>query len=309
MQWPVSRKVYKNADFLAWTQQTIATIANQIVQHEPVILLAAKHRHAEIRKQVSGQVELWGIATDDLWARDAGPLVAKLGTARRVVSMNFNGWGGKQTHRYDGAIARQVAQMLDFPVHNSGVIGEPGGVDHDGAGLLIAHESSWVKSNRSAFSRDRVEDRLLDAYGADRMIWAPGLRGKDITDDHIDSLARFTGPGRIVVQLDDTVTDQWSAAHHHSAEIFASSGLKVEILPAPRSPRVDHPEFAGSYANFYVCNGAVFVSALGDPETDAIAQDILAQHYPGRAIRALNTDALGWLGGGVHCATQQLPIV
>ena len=35
----------------------------------------------------------------------------------------------------------------------------------------------------------------------------------------------------------------------------------------------------------------------------------LRHHYPGREIVVLNVDPLGELGGGIHCATQQMPVV
>jgi len=35
------------------------------------------------------------------------------------------------------------------------------------------------------------------------MIWSSGVWGEDITDYHIDSLARFTGPGRVLINLPD----------------------------------------------------------------------------------------------------------
>ena len=35
----------------------------------------------------------------------------------------------------------------------------------------------------------------------------------------------------------------------------------------------------------------------------------LARHYPGREIVTLNVDPLGEMGGGIHCATQQMPAV
>ena len=66
-------------------------------------------------------------------------------------------------------------------------------------------------------------------------------------------------------------------------------------------------DFVASYANFYVCNGAVIAAAFGDQETDEIARATLAAHYPGRQIVMLNVDALGLMGGGIHCATQQMP--
>ena len=59
--------------------------------------------------------------------------------------------------------------------------------------------------------------------------------------------------------------------------------------------------------NYYVCNGAVIAAEMGDRDTDQIAADALAQAYPGREVVMLNADDLGWIGGGIHCATQQMP--
>jgi agmatine deiminase len=64
-------------DFLDLPQGTIADIANAIVDFEPVTLLADKDDHAEARKILSDRVTLWDIPTEDLWARDSGPLFAK----------------------------------------------------------------------------------------------------------------------------------------------------------------------------------------------------------------------------------------
>jgi agmatine deiminase len=56
-----------------------------------------------------------------------------------------------------------------------------------------------------------------------------------------------------------------------------------------------------------VCNGAVIAAQFGDRQTDAIAVAALGRHYPGREVITLNVDALGEVGGGIHCATQQMP--
>ena len=66
-------------------------------------------------------------------------------------------------------------------------------------------------------------------------------------------------------------------------------------------------DFVASYANYYVCNGGVVAAQFGDRDTDAAAVDALGRHYPGREIVTLNTDPLGEIGGGIHCATQQMP--
>ncbi|MFK7939012.1 MAG: agmatine/peptidylarginine deiminase [Roseovarius sp.] len=311
MMWPVSRRVHPDRAFLDALQRTIADIANTIAAFEPVIMLAHPDDQAPARKRLSGKVTLWDIPTEDLWARDAGPLFATSADgARHVSHIQFNGWGNKQVHARDGQVAAAIAQRLDLPIVASGLHGEPGGVDHDGHGLLMAHESSWVIRNRNpGLSRAQIETRLLNAYGADRMIWAPGLRGQDITDYHIDSLARFTGPGRVLINLPDDpdMSDPFHRAAIDTHDILAAAGLTLTVIPEPVAPRVKSYDFVASYANYYACNGAVIAAQFGDPETDQIATRALKRAYPGRQIVALNVDPLGEAGGGIHCATQQLP--
>ena len=311
MQWPVSRQVHSDPVFLGMLQQTIADIANAIVAFEPVVLLMAGEHVAKARRGLSEAVEIWDIPTDDLWCRDAGPLFARRTDGNLVVShIQFNGWGAKQTHRNDGRIADAVAERLDMPVVPSGLIGEAGGVEHDGHGLLIAHESSWVIANRNpGLDRAEIEDRLLAAYGAQRLIWARGLRDQDITDYHIDSVARLTGPGRVLMNLPDRPDrrDPFHRAAQKTHDRLVAEGLDVEVIPEPNRPRVRSRDFVASYANYYACNGAVIAAEFGDAETDAIAADALARHYPGREIITLNVDPLGETGGGIHCATQQMP--
>ena len=83
----------------------------------------------------------------------------------------------------------------------------------------------------------------------------------------------------------------------------------MEVIPEPHYRRVKRVHFVASYANYYVCNGGVIAAEFGDPETDRIARDALARHYTERDIVTLNVDPLGEIGGGIHCATQQMPAV
>ena len=318
MQWPVSPEVHPDADFLYDLQATIADIASTIAEFEPVVLLAAAEHHKAIRKLVSGQVELWDIPTDDLWARDSGPSFVVDGKGGLALTQfNFNGWGGKQTHGNDGLVAALVAERLGIPVFDVGLVGEAGGVETDGHGTLIAHESSWVNPNRNKGSKAEVEAMLLDAMGATKMIWAPGIKGADITDYHIDALARFVKPGQVVIQMGEEVDpeDPWSVSAFETHDILAEAtdaeGRKLDlvILPEPMETRVDSPDFVSSYVNYYVCNGAVIAAEFGDEAADAEAADILADLYPGREIIILNIDPVGDIGGGIHCATHEQPKV
>ncbi|MEX0343990.1 MAG: agmatine/peptidylarginine deiminase [Rhizobiaceae bacterium] len=313
MQWPVSRQVHADAEFLVLLQQTIANIANSIAEFEPVVMLAAQPFHANARRLLNSGIELWDVSTEDLWCRDSGPLFAKDPDGKLVVShIRFNGWGNKQVHKHDGRIAGKIANRLGIELVDSGLAGEAGGVEHDGHGLLMAHESSWVNGNRNPdLSRDEIETRLLRAYGAERTIWSPGVWDVDITDYHIDSLARFTGPGRVLVNLPDNPdrSDAFHTAALQTHDRLVAAGLDIEVIPEPNFRRVNSVDFVASYVNYYACNGAVMAAQFGDEETDAAATGALKRHYPGREIVTLNVDPLGEVGGGIHCATQQMPAV
>jgi agmatine deiminase len=318
MQWPVNPAVHEDPDFLYDLQDTIAEIAGTIAEFEPVVMLAAAKYHKAIRKRVSGAVDLWDIPTDDLWCRDSGPSFVVDGKGGLALTQfNFNGWGGKQVHGNDGKVATRVAERLGLPVFDVGPVGEAGGVETDGHGTLIAHESSWVNPNRNKGSKAEVEAMLLDTMGATKMIWAPGIKGADITDYHIDALARFVKPGQVLIQMGEEIDpdDPWSVAAFETRDILASAkdaeGRKLDLvaLPEPYDTRVDSPDFVASYVNYYVCNGAVIAAEFGDKAADAEAAEILASLYPGREIVMLNIDAVGEVGGGIHCATHEQPKV
>ena len=316
MQWPVAVGVYGARD-LAAVQSAIASIANAIAAFEPVALLAAPGARGLDHARFSREVEFWDIPTDDLWCRDSGPTFVRAADGSLAVShIRFNGWGNKQRHAHDGRIAAAVATRLGLPLIDSGVVGEQGGVEHDGAGTMLAHASCWVNDNRNpGLSADQIAARLGTALGVEKMIWAPGVKGADITDHHIDSLARFVGPGRVLIQVDEQVDrdDPWSVAAHRTLAVLQGAtdarGRKLEIirLPDPVEIRSDDPDFVSSYINYYVCNGAVIAPQFGDAHADDKARETLAALYPGRKIVQLNIDALGASGGGIHCATQQQP--
>lgn len=317
MQWPVSRNVHRDASFLAALQAAVARIANAIAAFEQVVMLIARPHQQAARRRLTDKVEFWDVATEDLWCRDSGPLFAVDAAGRlAIVQLNFNGWGNKQVHVEDGRIARRIAERLGLTVIESGLVGEAGGVETDGHGTLIAHESCWVNANRNGMARTEIERRLLAAYGAQTIVWAPGIKGADITDYHIDALARFAAPGRIVIQMGDAIdtADKWSRAAFATREVLsgakdaAGRGFELTRLPEPRRPRVRARDFVASYVNYYVCNRAVVMAEFGDRDTDLEAQRILARLHPGREIVAIDVDAIGEAGGGIHCATQQMPL-
>ena len=311
MQWPADPAVYTDRYHLKQAQKTIAKIAISISAFEPMIMLADAVLHASASKLLSDQVELWNIPTNDLWCRDSGPIIAFDDTGQRVLShIQFNGWGNKQPHNHDAQIAKQVAAALDFNSISSGLVGEAGGIETNGAGTLIAHESSWINDNRNpSLSKDQLSKRLLAAYGADQIIWSKAVSDLDITDYHIDSLARFMTPEHVVANLPAQL-DTYDPFHIAAAETIAilrDRVVTVNVIKAPTKPRVRDLDFVASYVNHYICNGAIVLAEFGDKDSDQRAAACMRTAYPNREVIQINVDALGKLGDGIHCATQQVP--
>ncbi len=318
MQWPALASLYGSKPALEAVRGKIVLIAQAIARFEPVVVMAQPKQVAVARTALGATIEVWPIETEDLWCRDSGPtFVCSTKGELALSELNFNGWGNKQRHADDGLIVKRVAKRLGLNVHDNGIVGEGGGIEVDGEGTVLAHESSWVNSNRNTKSKAEIEQLLLEALGAEHLIWAPGVKGADITDCHIDAVARFVKPGQVLIQLPKAKdrNDPWSVSALETYEVLKTArdakGQKFDIVVV-NEPNLDRirsqkADFVSSYPNYYVCNGAVIVAEFGDDKADADAKSVLQQLYPGREVVSLNIDPIGEAGGGIHCATQQQP--
>ncbi|MEM8926098.1 MAG: agmatine deiminase family protein [Actinomycetota bacterium] len=304
---------------LAAVQRTIADIALAIADHEPVRLLARPDDVGPAADLMGSAVELIEAPVDDLWARDTLCLflVGADGTlaASRV---GFNGWGQKQVHDGDARLAAIVADIVGVDLYDLGLVGEGGGLETDGDGTLLAARSSWVNDNRNpGWSEAEITDAMTALLGAERVLWVDGVAGEDITDGHIDTLARFTDPGTLIHELPSYVEpgETWYDVAVDTEEALAAmttlDGDPYELvtLRQPETLRRDDPDFLSSYVNYYVCNGAVLVPSFGDAAADGAAAERIGDRLPGREVIAIDIDPLAAGGGGIHCATQQQPAV
>ena len=136
-----------------------------------------------------------------------------------------------------------------------------------------------------------------------------GGAGLDITDYHIDSLARFVGPEHVVANL-PARPDRYDPFHTAAIETIATlrdRGVTVDVIEEPAKPRVRDLDFVASYVNHYIFNDAIIIAEFGDRGNDQRAAAYMRAAYPNREMIQINVDALGELGGGIHCATHQLP--
>jgi agmatine deiminase len=315
MSWPPLGSVWRGEDGPA-VQRDIAKIARAVAEFEPVVLLAAPEEMPAAQRACGPTVDVIPIATDDLWMRDSGPTFVIGPSGLAGIDFHFNGWGGKQEHARDALIARSLLSRIGVTRIDAPITAEGGSLEVDGAGTLMATESSLVNLNRNpGMSRDVIEAALKDLTGASRVIWFDGVQGRDITDYHVDSLARFAEPGIVLLSQPPEADDVWTRAYRQAREILQQTtdarGRELEIvdLPEPDLNELgDRGEaFLGSYANYYVVNGGVLVPRFGDRRADDNAGSIIGELHPGREVVQIDIDMVAEGGGGIHCATQQEP--
>ena len=300
----------------------MARLARTIAKYEPVTLLAYGSTNASNARRAIGSTIypvtiISTIPINDMWLRDSGPVfrINDLG-GLDCIGLNFNGWGGQQVHNRDQYVAEEIAYRLNRPITLANVVGEGGGVIQDGDGTLIATESCWVNDNRNpGMSRAQIEAELLRVYGADKMIWCKGIKGQDITDDHIDATAQFVAPGKLVIHNPPAgATDIWAQDSRDIYNVLANATdargrrFQITLLNQPTRPRSTSPDLLKSYINYLVINGAVISVNFGDAITDSDTYAKLSALYPGRVVEMLNLDGIYSGGGGIHCVTQQQPV-
>jgi len=298
-------------------QQALARIANAISVYEPVKMLVGAEDFATARQLCGSNVELIQHEIDDLWMRDTGCVfVRNMRGERAAVSFNFNGWGNRQPHTRDATVAARMAELAGVPLLRSRLVMEGGGIEVDGEGTAIITESCVLNANRNpGLGKEACEAELKRLLGLRKIIWLPGIAGRDITDGHTDFYARFASPGVVVAGLDEDPGSYDRAVTRRHLEILKQATdargqrLRVEVLRGPDSVRrkLETPEFAAGYINFYVCNGAVIAPQFGDSRADGNARSLLQELFPRREVVQLDIDAIAAGGGGIHCTTQQQP--
>lgn len=300
-------------------QRNLATIALTIARYEPVSILVREADLQLAQRLMGSEVELVVCPLDDLWMRDTGPVFVLTEQGdKAAVDFNFNGWGQKQAFALDAEVASFVPRRAGVPRIQTELVLEGGALEVDGTGTAIITESCVLNDNRNpGVSKTECERELRRLLGLEKIIWLPGIKGKDITDGHTDFYARFARPGVVIAGYDPDPRSFDHAVTKRHLEILLEAtdaegrSLEVVVLEAPSKIRSKyaHHDFAAGYINFYVCNGAVIAPEFGDPDADARAKHELERLFPGREVVQINIDAIAAGGGGIHCTTQQEPKV
>ncbi|MBV8800433.1 MAG: agmatine deiminase family protein [Alphaproteobacteria bacterium] len=317
MCWPCRVEVWGGPDGLLRAKQAYARVARAISSFEPVVMAARPHDAAEAKLACAGKVEVFETALDDSWARDTGPTFLLGGAGRRAgVQWRFNGWG----HKYDpvdrdAEFATRVLKRENAAVYPAPFVCEGGAIHVDGERTLITTEQCLLNPNRNPdLTQQQIEEGLALFTGVRKVIWLGDGFSDEETDGHVDNIACFVAPGRVVVGVPCSKSHPDFAPAVETIrrlkEARDAQGRDIEVveLPQPQKLGNDWRErlLAASYVNFYLPNGAVVMPAFDDPN-DEKARAVLADCFPDRDI--LQVEALDIVqgGGGIHCITQQEP--
>ncbi len=262
-----------------------------------------------------GAVRLHVIQTDDVWMRDIGPTFARGAAGLVALDWTFNAWGGKYPPwDRDDAVAARVAQLVGVDCERPGVVLEGGAIEVDGEGTLLATEPTLLDPKRNpGIDRAAIDALAFELLGVRKTIWlGDGIEGDD-TDGHIDDIARFVAPGRVVCARESDPRDPNHApledcvARLRAARDAAGRALEVIDLPMPPPVLAGEDRLPASYANFYIANGAVLVPVFG-AAADERALAVLRPLFPAREVVGIPSRTLVRGLGAVHCLTQQQPL-
>lgn len=281
------------------------------------LLVAAGEPMERARKLLDGvsNVNLHTAAYGDAWTRDTAPigLVGPRGV-RAALRFRFNGWGGKFAMPGDDTIGDELVGRWGLATHRYEEVLEGGSIDVDGDGTLLTTEQCLFEPNRNPdLSREETSRLLEGAFGVSKVLYLRRGLVNDHTDGHVDTIARFVGPGRVVAmeprEEDDPHRDALLEILEDLGDMEDARGRALDVVRIP-SPGllVDHEGeiVPASYCNFYIANEAVIVPTYG-VATDDEAVRAIGACFPDRAAIGVPSRILITGGGSFHCMTQQEP--
>lgn len=300
---------------LTAAKKDYALVARAISDFEPVLMVARPGFGAEAAAYCGPVVDVVELPLGEAWLRDAGPIFARRDRTDLVaVDFLFNGWGKTLPATvHEETIGTGLADWLGLERISVPLVLEGGAITTDGEGTLIAVESTILHERRNpGVSREACEAVFREFLGAERTIWLEHGLLEDGTGGHVDNVAAFVAPGRVLCQ---TVTDHDDPNHArleaNRAALEAAVDARGRRLEVVELDLLPYRQWAGRrialpYLNFYVGNGCVIVPLAclpGDPEGLAQVRSV----FPDREIVGVPATNLSRRGGGAHCITQQQP--
>lgn len=306
MQWPQQWEEHFEPAFVeiiraARQHQAVELVANdEAIARRGAGLLAAGGVPADgIRWHI--------VPNDNAWMRDNGPRYVQVDGQWVLQDWGFDAWGGNFgpgiPFAADDAVPPIIAEILDLPLETVDMVHERGDLEFNGVDTVMVNWSV-VHDRNPALSEADATTIFREALGVESVIYLEGFHPEDGTTGHVDGLARFISGTQVVVgQVQDPRQDPVLAALFEDvAEQIAEQRPDLEIIRMLFPAHTD-------YMNWLVGNGYVIAGGFGDPTADARAQADIEGWFPDRTVYMVDVQALWADGGGVHCVTNDQPLL
>ena len=189
-----------------------------------------------------------------------------------------------------------------------------GNLEFNGVDAVILNWSVLGDPNRNpGYTKDQADADLKLNFGVSKVVFIEGVPEGDLTNGHIDGIARFIDPTTVVVP-DCTANSKCQPDDGRNDAIFDAAAATIEaagftVIRDPIEGVAEYRErvFDTKYMNWMVGNGFVIVGGFGNPETDAAAKLRIESYFPGRNVHVVEVLSSWAAGGGVHCHTNDQP--
>ena len=317
LSWPKDPLTFPDG-IIGKVEQIYVEIIQSLQKGEMVnILVDVQKTEDKIVSLLSSRrnVRFFEIKTSDVWIRDYGPIFVKNTSSVAATKWIFNAWGGKYDELLsDNEVGIEICKKAKVESFETRIVLEGGSIDVNGKGSCLTTSQCLLNKNRNPnLTKGQIEKFLHDYLGITNAIWlGEGIVGDD-TDGHIDDIARFVNESTVLCMVEDDTQDENYVNLKRNKEILEQSigenghRLDVVSLGMPRKVEIES-RLPASYANFYVGNKAVLVPIFGD-RNDERALSEITSFFPGRQIVGIDCRYLVYGFGGIHCVTQQQPMV
>ena len=313
--WPHEKTNW--APYLNEVEAVFMDIAEAITRFEKLIVVVPDkvcvHAKLAARGIPMDRVALYEIESNDVWARDFGPITIYEDGKPVLLDFTFNGWGKKHKAGLDNQITTKLYAAGAFgntPLRAVDLILEGGSIDSDGQGNLLTTAECLLNPNRNPqLDKKQIEAKLTSELAVKKFLWLEnGWLAGDDTDAHIDTLARFCPDNKILyVRCDDPADDHFPALRNMEDELKKMETFQLLPLPWPKAKfDAGGNRLPATYANFLIINGAVLVPTYNDP-SDFQALETVGKAFPNREIIGIDCSTLILQHGSLHCVTMQIP--
>lgn len=310
-----------------WGQDAIAVQERihhciALITEDQSVIVAGQDRDL-IRQKLSDippeRLHIEEVASNDVWARDHGPITVECQGKPVLLDFQFNGWGRKYPAELDDRVTQHLHQsglFGDVEIREMDLVLEGGAIESDGIGTLIGSIDCLQDVRRNAtLSYEEILMVLKEKLGASRVLTVPsGQLAGDDTDGHIDTVARFCSADTIAyVQCDDRKDEHFEYLRSVEQELKrwrTLDGTAYTLIPLPLPDPCLHPEdghrLPATYANFIISNKYVIVPTY-QQEKDQLAIGRLAQVFQNRTVVGVDALPVIQQHGSLHCLCMHYP--